>query len=268
MNQQSLKKRLHEIIFEAETKSGKTFDVFLLWAIVFSVLAVLLESVRGIQQSYGTILRYFEWTFTVLFTVEYFIRLYCVKKPLKYALSFFGVIDLLALIPTYLSFIFAGAHSLLVIRALRLLRVFRVLKLGRFVDESRVLVLALKKSREKITIFFGFVICLALIVGSLMYLIEGEAHGFTSIPKSIYWAIVTMTTVGFGDITPNTTLGQILSSLVMIMGYAIIAVPTGIISATMAHADRELNTTITCPSCTKEGHAKNADFCYTCGEKL
>ncbi len=260
--------RLHEVIFEADTAAGRTFDVLLLWCIVLSVLAVLLESVAAVHERYAWYLRAAEWTFTILFTVEYVLRFVCVGRPLRYASSFFGVVDLLAIVPTYLSVLLPGAQTLLVIRALRLLRVFRVLKLVRFVEEARVLGQALRASRHKITIFLGTVATLVLIVGTLMYLIEGEANGFDSIPRSIYWAIVTLTTVGYGDIAPATVLGQMLASVVMILGYSIIAVPTGIVTVELSKATRGQVSTQACPQCSAEGHDADAKHCKYCGARL
>jgi len=259
---------LHEVIFEADTAAGRTFDVLLLWCIVLSVVAVLLESVAAVHERYAWFLRAAEWAFTILFTVEYVMRLVCVGRPLRYASSFFGVVDLLAIVPTYLSVLLPGAQTLLVIRALRLLRVFRVLKLVRFVEEARVLGQALRASRHKITIFLGTVATLVLIVGTLMYLIEGEANGFDSIPRSIYWAIVTLTTVGYGDIAPTTVLGQMLASVVMILGYSIIAVPTGIVTVELSKATRGQVSTQACPQCSAEGHDADAKHCKYCGARL
>lgn len=260
--------RLYRIIFEADTPAGKLFDVALLLAIVISVGAVLLESVADIRARHGLALRTAEWTFTLLFTVEYVLRLICSPRPLAYARSFFGTIDLLAILPTYLSLVLVGAQSLIVIRALRLLRVFRVLKLVRYVGEARVLSAALRNSARKIFIFLGTVLTLQLIIGALMYLIEGDEHGFSSIPHAIYWAIVTMTTVGYGDITPHTTAGKILASAVMILGYGIIAVPTGIVSVELASTRRPTVTTRTCPECASEGHDLDARFCKYCSAEL
>ena len=259
---------MHEIIFEADTTAGRAFDVLLLWCIVISVLAVLLESVESVQVRYATLLRVAEWIFTILFTVEYGLRLTCTGRPLRYAASFFGVVDLLAIVPTYLSLLLPGAQTLLVIRALRLLRVFRVLKLVRFVEEARVLGRALRASRHKITVFLGTVLTLVLILGTLMYLIEGEANGFDSIPRGIYWAIVTLTTVGYGDIAPTTVLGQMLASLVMILGYAIIAVPTGIVTVELSRATMKKVSTQACPQCSAEGHDADAKHCKYCGARL
>ena len=262
------RRNLHEIIFEAETPGGKAFDIALLLAILLSVTAVLLESVAGIRAGYGAELRAVEWFFTALFTVEYVLRLICVGRPMRYALSFFGIVDFLAIVPTYLSVLLPGAQSLIVIRALRLLRVFRVMKLVHFVGEARMLRAALHASRRKIVVFLGTVLTLVLIIGALMYLIEGERHGFTNIPQSIYWTIVTMTTVGYGDIAPVTVLGRVLASVVMILGYGIIAVPTGIVTVEMASVRRQPISTRSCGQCMAEGHDSDAVHCKYCGAIL
>jgi len=260
--------RIHEIIFEAETPAGKTFDVALLVAIVLSILAVCLESVASVRAQYGPVLRALEWAITILFTIEYILRLYSVDKPWRYALSFYGIVDLLSILPTFLSFFIAGSQSLLVIRVLRLLRVFRILKLAQFVGEARMLRAALHASIRKITVFLGTVLTIVVIVGALMYMIEGGQNGFTSIPQAIYWAIVTMTTVGYGDIAPQTLLGKILASAVMIMGYAIIAVPTGIVTVELAASVKSSVRTDACPGCGADGHASDAAHCRYCGTKL
>lgn len=260
--------RLHEIIFEADTPAGKAFDVALLIAILLSVMAVLLESVASIRTRWGVELRIVEWFFTLLFTVEYVLRLATVGRPLRYARSFFGLVDLLAVVPTYVSVILPGAQSLIVIRALRLLRVFRVLKLAHFVGEARMLGAAMRASMRKIVVFLGTVLTLVLIVGAMMYLIEGEEHGFTNIPESIYWTIVTMTTVGYGDIAPVTIVGRFLASIVMITGYAIIAVPTGIVTVEMVGARKKQVTTRVCMECAAEGHDTDAVFCKYCAARL
>jgi voltage-gated potassium channel len=267
-DQASLRSRLHEIIFEADTPAGKAFDVALLVFIILSVVAVMLESTSTIAARYGPWLRTFEWVVTILFTIEYLLRLYSVGNPLRYARSFFGIVDLLAILPTYLSIFIPGAQTLLVIRALRLLRVFRVLKLAQFVGEASELRAALRASARKIIVFLGAVLTIVVIVGSMMYLIEGEANGFTSIPVSIYWAIVTMTTVGYGDIAPQTALGKILASAIMIMGYGIIAVPTGIVSVELAGVTRKKISTQACPQCGAEGHDADAVHCKYCGDEL
>lgn len=267
MSWQALQHRLYEIIFEADTRVGRAFDIALIVLILLSVLAVMLESVAAIRQQYGPLLRAVEWFFTILFTIEYGLRLAAVRRPARYAFSFFGLVDLAAILPTYVSLYFAGAQSLLVVRSLRLLRIFRVLKLVRYTGEAQVLSRALRASRAKIIVFLQTVITIVLIVGTLMYLIEGEASGFTSIPRSIYWAIVTMTTVGYGDITPVTVLGQVLAAVMMIIGYGIIAVPTGIVSVELARASGP-GSTQTCPHCLAQSHDFDAVFCKYCGTRL
>lgn len=261
--------RLHEIIFESETPEGKTFDVLLISCILVSVVAVMLESVAGIRRHFGAELLWIEWIFTGLFTIEYILRLISVKRPLMYARSFFGIIDLLAILPTFVSLLLPGAQSLQVIRAFRLLRVFRIFKLSHFLGEAAVLHLALRRGLPKITVFLLTVGATVITVGTLMYLIEGEAHGFSSIPKSIYWAIVTMTTVGFGDITPQTSLGQAVASALMITGYGVIAVPTGIVTTEIVRASGFQRVRgEACPGCGREGHDSDAVFCKFCASKL
>lgn len=264
------KEKIHEIIFEADTPAGKYFDIILMIFIIASVAVVMLESVSEINASYHDVFLILEWAFTIFFTIEYALRLYCVYRPIKYATSFFGIVDLLAILPTYLSLIFAGTHYLLVIRALRLLRVFRIFKLANFLKESTVLMNGLKASRNKITVFLFFIILMVIIIGSVMYLVEsGNDSSFTSIPRSIYWAIVTLTTVGYGDIAPKTELGQFLAAIVMILGYAVIAVPTGIISAEMVNQDQQpASNTQVCRFCSTEGHLDDAIFCRKCGQKI
>lgn len=265
----SVKERLHEIIFEADTPMGKLFDVVLLVAILLSVLAVILETVAEIRKNYEALLNVLEWTFTVIFSLEYILRIWLVKKPWKYIFSFMGMVDLLSTIPTYISLFIAGPQYLLVIRTVRLLRVFRVLKLTRYLSEANALKNALRQSAAKITVFIGGVIVLVLILGSLMFIIEGPENGFTSIPASMYWTIVTITTVGYGDITPATTLGQTIASIVMLLGYGIIAVPTGIVTAEMAFSKKNQKiSTQSCMSCAQEGHDPDAKHCKFCGEEL
>ncbi len=264
----SFRSRLYEIIFKADTPAGKAFDVVLIGIIVFSVLVVMLDSVRQFHERFAPLFNALEWGFTILFTIEYVARLYCVQQPLKYAKSFFGVVDLLAILPTYLGILFPATHYLLVIRILRVLRVFRVLKLVQYLGEARSLLLALRASSRKITVFLVSVLSLVIILGSIMYVIEGEENGFTSIPRSIYWAIVTLTTVGYGDISPQTPLGQALSSIVMILGYSIIAVPTGIVTVEMSRTTNKKVLTRTCPECSFEDHDADAIYCQYCGAKL
>ncbi|MGF1635533.1 MAG: ion transporter [Cyclobacteriaceae bacterium] len=263
--------RIHEIIFEADTPAGKLFDLVLLIFILMSVLVVGLETIPEIQGRAHKLLRISEWILTILFTLEYFARIYAVKKPLKYIFSFFGIIDLLAILPSYLSLFFAGSQAYIVIRIFRLLRVFRVLKLAHFLGEAEILKVALKESFPKISVFLITVICIVVITGTTMYNIEGPANGFTSIPISIYWTIVTLTTVGYGDIAPQTPMGQMLASVLMILGYGIIAVPTGIVTANIARADRIKDKDISrqaCPACASENHQVGAKFCKDCGAKL
>jgi voltage-gated potassium channel len=259
---------LHEIIFEADTRSGKVFDIILIVSIVLSVVAVMLDSVASIRVNHGPFLYRMEWFFTILFTIEYLLRLTCVTRPLYYAKSFFGVIDLLAIVPTYLSLIVPGSQYLLVIRSLRILRIFRVLKLVQYLGEIQILAAALRASARKILVFIFTVLTSVVILGSLMYLIEGAEHGFTSIPRGIYWAIVTLTTVGYGDISPSTSLGQALAAMIMIMGYGIIAVPTGIVTVELAQASRQPISTQACLACSAEGHDADAVHCKYCGAKL
>jgi voltage-gated potassium channel len=244
---------LYEIIFEADTPAGKIFDVLLIWTILLSVTVVFLESIDVLKTEYGEWFITLEWIFTLLFTIEYVLRIVCVRKPFRYIFSFYGVVDFLAIVPTYLSLLIAGSQYLLVIRILRLLRVFRVFKLTHLIKQSDILVKALKASRGKIAVSLFSVITVVVIIGAVMYVIEGPENGFTSIPVSMYWTIVTLTTVGYGDISPQTPIGQLLASMVMIMGYGLIAVPTGIVSVELASATKKQVTTKVCPSCLSEG---------------
>ena len=262
------KLKLHEIIFEADTKAGKLFDILLLIAILLSVVVVMLDSVNQMNREYGEILFYAEWFFTILFTIEYFLRIYSVGLPVKYIFSFYGIVDLISILPTYLSLIFAGSHFLITIRMLRMLRIFRVLKFAQYLGAANNLAIALRASKRKILVFLFTVMIIVIIVGSLMYVIEGAKNGFTNIPKSIYWAIVTITTVGYGDISPQTSLGQILASIIMIVGYGIIAVPTGIVTAEYSKARASKISTQACPNCGAEGHDPDAKYCKYCGTKL
>jgi voltage-gated potassium channel len=266
------RERIHEIIFEADTPAGKAFDVWLLVLILLSTLTVMLESVPALHDRYLTWFVVLEWSFTILFTIEYGVRLYSVRKPMKYATSFFGIIDLLAILPSYLSLLVAGTQYLMIVRLLRLLRVFRIFKLVQFMRESRILLVAMRASRLKITVFLFGVLVMVCIYGSIMYLVEGSTNeGFSSIPRSIYWAIVTLTTVGFGDITPQTPFGQFLASIVMITGYAVIAVPTGIMSAELMRqvgGKEKSGQARACPDCGRDDHEADADYCRFCGGKL
>lgn len=266
-NKPSFKHRLHEIIYEADTKAGKLFDVVLLIAILASILFVMLESVQSINEKYGDLLNIAEWVITILFSIEYILRIVSIKKPWRYIFSFYGIIDFLSTIPKYLSLILVGSHNLAALRALRLLRVFRILKLARYIGESNRLLVALRSSRAKIAVFLFFVLILCIILGTVMYMVEGSENGFTSIPRSVYWAIVTLTTVGYGDIAPGTPLGQLIASIIMILGYAIIAIPTGIVGSELVKTRIHTNTQA-CPNCLREDHKDGADFCYHCGNKL
>jgi len=262
------RERWHEIIFEADTPAGKAFDVALLVCIVASILVVCLESVASVREAHGALLRTLEWLLTALFTVEYGMRLATVRRARSYAFSLYGLVDLLAILPSYLSLVFTGTQSLLVIRSVRLLRVFRVLKLARFVGEARQLRTALRASAHKILVFLFTVLTVVTIVAAVMYLVEGEESGFTSIPQAMYWAVVTMTTVGYGDVAPHTPLGKLLASFVMILGYGILAVPTGIVTVELASAARKSVNTQACPGCSAEGHDADAVFCKFCGDRL
>ena len=267
--QRPWRSRLHDVIYESNTTAGKLFDVSLLGLIVASILVVMLDSVERWHRLYGNIFFVLEWAFTILFTIEYILRLISIKKPLAYVFSAFGIIDLLAIIPSYLSVFFVGAQSLLVFRALRLLRVFRIFKLTHFLSEMHFLKEALRGSSKKIAIFMTIVLFLVIILGSIMYLVESGENGFTSIPDSIYWAIVTITTVGYGDISPVTPLGKFIASVIMLIGYGIIAVPTGIITTEIAIAMREKKPAHeACPNCGREGHDLDAIYCKFCGAKL
>lgn len=262
------RKRLHEIIFEADTRLGKSFDVVLIVCILASVAAVMLESVKGIREIYGDYLYAAEWFFTILFTIEYCLRLLCIGRPLRYAFSFYGLIDLIAVLPTYLDYLLPGARFMLVVRVLRVLRIFRILKLAKYINEAELLMKALRASRRKIAIFIYSVMIIVVIIGSFMHLIEGEDNGFTSIPRSIYWAVVTLTTVGYGDISPQTPLGQTVAMFIMILGYGMIAVPTGIVTAELTSVSPKKVSTQACLQCGAEGHDFDAVHCKFCGAKL
>jgi len=259
---------LHEVIFEADTPSGKGFDVLLIVSILMSVAVVMLDSIGSLRAQFGRLFYAIEWLFTIIFTVEYGLRIACVGKPLRYAVSFYGIVDLLAIIPTYLSLFLPGSQYLLVIRILRILRIFRILKLVPYLGEARLLKKALQASSRKIAVFLFAVLTMVVIFGSLMYVIEGEKYGFTSIPRSIYWAIVTLTTVGYGDISPQTGFGQALASLVMILGYGIIAVPTGIVTVEMSQTFSRSASTQSCLECGVDGHDTDARHCKFCGASL
>jgi voltage-gated potassium channel len=263
--------KLHEIIFEADTPAGKYFDVIILYLILLSVAAVMLESVASIREKFGYWLYVIEWIVTIVFTIEYILRIISVKRPLAYITSFYGLIDLLSILPSYIDLFLVQSHYLIVIRSLRLLRVFRVLKLTKYINESIILLIALRKSRRKILVFLYFVLLVTIILGSFMYVIEsGSNSGFTSIPQSIYWAIVTLTTVGYGDIAPITPFGKFVAACIMILGYSIIAIPTGLVGVEYNKAlkNKKDISTQNCPNCLKEGHDIDAIYCKYCGHKL
>jgi voltage-gated potassium channel len=264
--------KLRKIIFESDTPAGKRFDIALLVTILFSVLVVMLDSIPAVKASIGAFLKVIEWIVTGLFTLEYLLRVWTIGRPIKYITSFYGIVDLVAVLPTYLSLILAGSQYLIIIRFIRMLRIFRVLKLGRFLAASNVLVIAMKESRHKIIVFLEVILTIVVIVGAFMYLIEGPESGFTSIPVSIYWAIVTITTVGYGDISPVTPVGQIIASVIMIIGYAIIAVPTGIITMEMSKAQqvqkKQAAFEVFCWSCGETSHEQGSSYCRKCGAKL
>lgn len=262
------KAKIYEVIFESDTPSGKWFDIALLVLILISIIVVMLESIESLRADYLELLHTIEWIITILFLIDYILRIYCVTKPVKYITSFYGVIDLMSILPSFLAFFIAGGQSLMVIRGLRLLRVFRIFKLGTFLIHGNIIVDSMRQSRGKIAVFMYFIMIMLMIIGATMYLVEGnENEGFSNIPASIYWAVVTMTTVGYGDVTPLTNLGKFLSALVMILGYAVIAVPTGIVSASMIDPSRKVNGQA-CPHCSKEGHDNDAGFCKYCGGEL
>lgn len=267
---QNWKSKLHEIIYEADTPAGKWFDIVLLILIIASIGVVMLESISSVEALYAKELDIAEWVITILFTFEYIARIITIKKPSEYIFSFYGIIDLLSTIPKYLSLFLIGSHALVALRALRLLRVFRILKLARFIGEGNQMSKALKASRAKISVFLLAVFMLCIILGTIMYMVEGGAgSGFSSIPRSVYWAIVTLTTVGYGDIAPVTGLGQFIASIIMILGYAIIAVPTGIVTSEMTRKNNKIHlNTQNCSNCSADQHKDNAEFCYNCGYKL
>lgn len=263
-----LKERLYSTIFGHDTREGKLFDMVLIYTILISVVVVILDSVNALSEQYSDYFRVVEWTLTVFFTIEYGLRVYCSPNRWRYIFSYYGIVDLLAIVPSYLSLFISGVNYLLIIRLLRVLRIFRVLKLVRYLSEMNVLVRSLLSSRRKIFIFFTAVLVLATIFGSLMFMIEGPENGFTSIPKSIYWTIVTITTVGYGDITPQTAFGQIIAALVMLTGYSIIAVPTGIFTAQMSQEIMRQRQSSVCQNCERSGHEDDAKYCKYCGVDL
>lgn len=266
LSPESVRRRMYHVIFEAESRLGRAFDVALILTILLSVAVVMLDSVATYRESHGSLLWTLEWTFTLIFTVEYALRLSCVVSPRKYAFSFFGVIDLLAILPTFIALALPGAKYFLVVRILRILRIFRVLKLATYVQESNQLSRALWASRRKIVVFLFAVFTIVIVLGSLMYLIEGEEHGFSSIPRGVYWAVVTLTTVGYGDIAPQTPQGQAVAMIVMILGYGIIAVPTGIVTAELTSSS--IKRGIGCSKCHSKRNPAGAQFCCDCGAEL
>ena len=268
MNEPTLRQRLNSIIFGTSTPAGRGFDLALIWLIIASVLAVMLDSVADVDRQFSNALYRAEWCFTVLFTIEYLVRIYCSPRPLKYVFSFYGLVDLLSVLPTYLALIYPDASYFLVIRLLRVLRIFRVLKLLRYTSEANLLLRSLYQSRRKVFIFFSTVLVASTVFGTIMYTVEGPDNGFTSIPKSIYWTIVTITTVGYGDITPHTSLGQVIATMAMLTGYSIIAIPTGILTAELATEMQRERAERVCQDCQKPGHDRDAEYCKFCGAKL
>lgn len=268
MSNQQLKEKLHLIIFGTDTPAGKNFDIFLIVAIILSVVLLMAESMENLAKEYYFTLRVLEWVFTLLFTLEYAVRVWCSPQPWRYIRSFYGIVDLLSILPSYISLLVPGANYLLIVRLLRFLRIFRVLKLVRYLSEANTLVRSMMMARRKISVFFIAVLVLATIFGSLMYVVEGPVHGFTSIPKSIYWTIVTITTVGYGDIAPQTPLGQMIAAFAMLIGYSIIAVPTGIFTAELAQEIQRSRVSMECKGCSKTGHDSDAGHCKYCGQNL
>jgi voltage-gated potassium channel len=265
---ESLKSQLYHIIFESDTPKGKAYDVLLIISIIVSSILIMMESVVSLQLKYGALLYVMEWFFVILFTLEYILRIYIVKRKRKYITSFFGLVDLMSILPAYVSLLLPAARFLMIIRVLRLLRLFRVLKMVRYVEESGTLIQALRASKPKITVFMFTILFIVTIVGAMMYIIEGPENGFDNIPESMYWAVVTVTTVGYGDISPQTSFGKLISSLLMIVAYGIIAVPTGIITHELSIASRKSVKMATCPHCFSEDHAVDAVYCNKCGGAL
>ena len=267
-SKQKYKDRIYQIIFEADTPAGKLFDVLLIWSILISVALVVIESVHQFKEQYQLFLTAGEWLFTILFSIEYLLRIYVTRRKRAYIFSFYGIVDFLAILPTYVSLILPGTHYLMVIRILRLMRVFRIFKLTGYTSEAKVLAMALTASRRKIFVFFSTIAVLVVVIGAIMYVIEGPQYGFKDIPTSIYWAVVTLTTVGYGDLSPQTFVGQFFASVVMVLGYSIIAVPTGIMTMELSNIanKRKKITTKVCKECMKEGHDADAQYCKYCGE--
>lgn len=268
MTKQQLRSELYRIIFGTDTPAGQRFDIFLIYAILISIFAVILDTVESLHGQFATGFIFVEWLFTGLFTLEYILRIYCSPNRRKYLFSFYGIVDLISIIPSYLGLIFVGAQYLLIVRLIRVLRIFRVLKLVRYLSEADVLIRSIRQAKRKMFVFFTCVLVLSTLFGCLMYVVEGPDNGFSSIPKSIYWTIVTITTVGYGDITPHTVLGQIISTMAMLTGYSIIAIPTGIITAELANEMRRDKSVYPCPNCVKVGHDVDAVHCKWCGSSL
>ncbi|WP_394248128.1 ion transporter [Vibrio profundi] len=268
MSRHSLKHHLYVIIFGTHTSAGRAFDISLIIAIIASLIVLVLDSIPALNAKWANVFMYLEYSFTALFTIEYLLRLYCSPKPTAYARSFYGVIDLLAILPTYLALFFPAASYISVIRMLRVMRIFRILKLVRYLQDSNILLRSLLMAKRKIFIFFSTVGILVIILGSIIYVIEGPKHGFTSIPQSIYWAIVTITTVGYGDLVPKTPVGQAIASITMLLGYSILAVPTGIITAELNQEMNAHRSLVRCPNCSRSGHDSDAHFCKHCGGEL
>lgn len=264
----NIRQKIYKVIFETDTPAGQRFDIFLIYAILLSVMAVMLDSVGSVNSRFGGWLFRLEWMFTILFSFEYLLRIYSSPKPLKYIFSFYGIVDLVSIIPSYLALVVPEASYWLVVRLLRVLRVFRVLKMARHLTEANLLLRSIYQSRRKVLVFFTAILVMSIIFGSLMFLVEGPEHGFTSIPKSIYWTIVTITTVGYGDITPQTTLGQIIATMAMLTGYSIIAIPTGILTAEISNEMRKERSVRRCANCNSGGHHSDASYCYSCGVRL
>ncbi|MFO7828596.1 MAG: ion transporter [Bacteroidales bacterium] len=264
----SIKKEVYKVIFETDSRLGRLFDIILLWAILISIATVILESLQPLRIQYGYSFMRIEWFFTILFTIEYITRIFVSPKPFKYIFSFLGIIDFLSIIPTYISLLLVGTHYLIAIRAIRLLRVFRILKLNYFTNQGELIIIALKSSFRKISVFLFAILNMVIIIGTVMYVVEGEANGFDSIPRSIYWTIVTITTVGYGDISPQTATGQFISSIIMIIGYSLIAVPTGIVSSEMTKINYRKKDQQKCKNCGNEIGSPTDKFCAKCGEKI
>ncbi|KLV09128.1 ion transporter [Photobacterium aquae] len=268
MNHPNIRKKLYNIIFGTQSKAGQYFDIALIIAILSSELILILSSVQDVESQFSRVLYVLEWTFTILFTIEYLLRLYCSPKPWAYVRSFYGVIDLIAVLPSYLAFLFPGSNYLLIVRLIRVMRIFRILKLARYLQDSNILLRSLLMAQRKILVFFSTVAILVTVLGSMLYAIEGPENGFTSIPTSIYWAIVTITTVGYGDIVPQTDLGKAIAAFTMLLGYSILAVPTGIITAELNQEMKHHRNLIRCPNCATSGHDTDANYCRECGTEL